>query len=103
MIYSSATKNILSVYLSKNQPITPRLKGLMIFVLSLGATVNMDGVAVAAGIDRIVDMVQKGGPFDDCLKIIRSTVYFLDNLLLPGLKTLADSIYCLNFAATKRK
>lgn len=31
----------------------------MIFVLSLGATVNMDGVAVAAGIDRIVDMVQK--------------------------------------------
>lgn len=59
MIYSSATKNILSAYLSENQPITPRLKGLMIFVLSLGATVNMDGVAVAAGIDRIVDMVQK--------------------------------------------
>ena len=59
MIYSSATKNILSVYLPENQPITPRLKGLVIFVLSLGATVNMDGVAVAAGIDRIVDMVQK--------------------------------------------
>ena len=59
MIYSSATKNILSAYLSENQSITHRLKGLVIFVLSLGATVNMDGVAVAAGIDRIVDMVQK--------------------------------------------
>ena len=59
MIYSSATKNILSAYPSGNQPIIHRLKGLVIFVLSLGATVNMDGVAVAAGIDRIVDMVQK--------------------------------------------
>lgn len=62
MIYSSATKNILSSYLPENQSITPRLKGLVIFVLSLGATVNMDGVAVAAGIDRIVDMVQEEIP-----------------------------------------
>ena len=59
MIYPSATKNILSAYLPENQSITHRMKGLVIFVLSLGATVNMDGVAVAAGIDRIVDMVQK--------------------------------------------
>ena len=62
MIYSSATKNILSAYLPENQSITTRLKGLVIFVLSLGATVNMDGVAVAAGIDRIVDMVQEEIP-----------------------------------------
>ena len=26
------------------------------FVLSLGATINMDGVTIVAGVDRIVDM-----------------------------------------------
>ena len=35
----------------------------------------------------------------DCLKIIRSTVYFLDNLLPPGHEALADSVYCRTFAA----